>query len=123
MAGLTVEDLLHVARRCLGGEVQVRDLGLLTAALARMDAVAFEREVYPSVREKAAALMHSLATTAPLVEGNRPFALSATLVYLALNGQASTLTDDEAVAVVTGIMTGRMETVQQIATALGAGSR
>jgi death on curing protein len=119
MAGLTLEDLLHVARRVVGSEVRVRDPGLLSAALARVDAQAFGNEVYPTVPEKAAALLHSLVTTVPLVEGNRPFALAATLVFLARNGQPATLADDEAVELVTGIVTGRLESVQEIAARLG----
>jgi death-on-curing protein len=118
MAGLTVEDLLHIARRTLGGQAEVRDTGLLAAALARVDACAFGQEVYPTVPEKAAALLHSLATTVPLVEGNRPFALAATLVFLAQHGQPSTLSEEAAVDLVTGILTGRLESVTEIAAVL-----
>lgn len=118
MAGLTVEDLVHVARRSVGGQVQVRDPGLLVAALARQEAWAFGHEVYPTVEEKAAALLHSLATTVPLVEGNRPFALAAALVYLAQEGRPSRLSGPAAVDLVTGICTGRLESVQEIAARL-----
>ena len=120
MAGLTVEDLVHVAQRAVGDEVAVRDVGLLAAALARVDACAYGREVYPTVPEKAAALLHSLATTVPLVEGNRPFALAATLVFLAQAGQPSQLTEQAAVDLVTGIVTGRLESVEEIAALLSA---
>ena len=120
MAGLTVEDLVHVAQRAVGDEVAVRDVGLLAAALARVDACAYGREVYPTVPEKAAALLHSLATTVPLVEGNRPFALAATLVFLAQAGQPSQLSEQAAVDLVTGIVTGRLESVEEIAALLSA---
>jgi hypothetical protein len=72
MAGLTVEDLVEVARRTVGPDMRVRDVGLLTAALARVEARALGEDVYPGVDEQAAALLHSLATTAPLEYGNRP---------------------------------------------------
>ena len=115
MAGLSVEDLLEVARRTIGPDMRVRDVGLLSAALARVEARAFGRDVYPSVEEQAAALLHSLATTAPLVHGNRPFAWAATAVYLARRGRPSRLTDAEAVALVTDVLTGRVEAVGTIA--------
>jgi death on curing protein len=115
MAGLSLDDLLEVARRTVGPEVRVRDLGLLTAALARVEARALGRDVYPTVAEQAAALLHSLATTAPLAQGNRPFAWAATAVYLARRGRPSTLTDGEAIALVTDVLTGRVETVASIA--------
>ncbi|TQN35347.1 death-on-curing protein [Blastococcus colisei] len=115
MAGLSLEDLLEVARRTVGPHVRVRDLGLLSAALARVEARVLGHDVYPSVEERAAALLHSLATTAPLVHGNRPFCWAATAVYLARRGRASTLTDDEAIALVTDVLTGRVETVESIA--------
>ena len=120
MAGLTLDDLLEVARRTVGPAVAVRDLGLLSAALARVDARARGRAVYPTVEEQAAALLHSLATTAPLEEGNRPFAWAATAVYLARRGQPSVLDDAAVVALVTDVFTGRLESVEAIAERLGA---
>jgi len=38
---LTLAELIHVAERTLGGEVPVRDPGLLQSALARPQATAF----------------------------------------------------------------------------------
>ncbi|WP_324275218.1 type II toxin-antitoxin system death-on-curing family toxin [Blastococcus brunescens] len=120
MAGLSLEDLLAVARRAAGADVRVRDLGLLSAALARVEARALGRDVYAGVEERAAALLHSLATTAPLVRGNRPFAWLATAVYLARNERPSSLTEEQAVALVTDVLTGRVESVESIADRLGA---
>jgi death-on-curing protein len=115
MAGLSLDDLLEIARHAVGPEMRVRDVGLLSAALARADARASGRDVYPTVEAQAAALLQSLATTAPLVEGNRPFAWAATAVYLARQGRPSSLTDSEAVALVTDVVTGRVESVTTIA--------
>ena len=120
MAGLSVEDLVEIARRTVGPDVRVRDVGLLSAALARVDAHALGLDVYPDVDEQAAALLHSLATTAPLEEGNRSFAWVATSVYLARRGRPSTLTDAQAVDLVTDVLTGRLESVAAIAERLRA---
>ena len=120
MAGLTVEDLVEVAHRTVGPDVRVRDVGLLSAALARVEARALGEDVYPGVDEQAAALLHSLATTAPLEHGNRPFAWVATAVYLARRGRPATLTDAQAVDLVTDVLTGRLESVAAIARRLRA---
>lgn len=122
MAGLSLEDLVEVAQRTVGPDARIRDVGLLSAALARVEARALGRDVYPSVEERAAALLHSLATTAPLVSGNRPFAWAATAVYLARRGHPCTLTDAQAVDLVTDVLTGRVETVEAIADRLRAAS-
>jgi death-on-curing protein len=122
MAGLSLEDLTEVAVRSAGPGVRIRDLGLLSAALARVATRVHGRELYPSVEEQAAALLHSLATTVPLEEGNRAFAWAATAVYLARRGQPSMLDDASAVALVTDVSTGRLETVGAIAARLGGWS-
>ncbi|HET6395175.1 MAG TPA: Fic family protein [Blastococcus sp.] len=115
MAGLSVEDLVEIARRTVGRDMRVRDVGLLSAALARVDARALGLDVYPDVDEQAAALLHSLATTAPLESGNRSFAWVATAVYLTRRGRPTTLTDEQAVDLVTDVLTGRLESVAAIA--------
>lgn len=121
MAGLTVEDLEQIATRVVGPDVRVRDPGLLVAALARAGAMASGVDVYPTVADKSAALLHSLATTFPLVEGNRPFALAAALALMALNDEPAGISDPDAVDLVTGIVTGRIEAVGEIARALRGG--
>lgn len=118
MEGLTVEDLLQIAVRVVGDEASVRDPGLLVAAIARTRAATAGDEVYPTAAERGAALLHSLATTSPLVAGNRPFALAATLAQMALEDEPAGITDDAAVALVTAIVTGRLEDVREIAAAL-----
>jgi len=82
---LDLDDLLHVAARTLG-EVQVRDIGLLEAALARPQSTAFGEDAYPSIHGKAAALLHSLARNHALVDGNKRTAWYATWVFLHMNG-------------------------------------
>jgi death-on-curing protein len=111
---LDLDDLLHVARRTLG-EVQVRDVGLLASAAARPRSTAFGEEVYPSIHDKAAALLHSLARTQPLVDGNKRLALAATLAFYGVNGLRLTLSNDEAYDLVMAVAVGDLDDVQQIA--------
>jgi death-on-curing protein len=81
---LTLEDLLEIAAGVLG-EVLVRDTGALAAAAARPATTVFGADAYPTLAEKAAALMHSLARNHPLVDGNKRLAWSATRAFCLLN--------------------------------------
>ena len=83
MIFLDLEDLLHIARRTLGIEPVVRDHGLPESALARPQASAFGADAYPSIEEKAAALLHSLARNHALADGNKRLALAATIAFWA----------------------------------------
>ena len=105
MIFLDLESLLHVATRTLGADPVVRDHGLLESALARPRASAFGKDAYPSVHEKAAALMHSLARNHALVDGNRRLALAVTLAFCGMNGMRLTFTNDDAYDVVDAVLT------------------
>jgi death-on-curing protein len=118
---LDLDDLLHVARRTLG-EVQVRDVGLLASAAARPRSTAFGEEVYPSIHDKAAALLHSLARTQPLVDGNKRLALAATLAFYGVNGLRLTLSNDEAYDLVMAVAVGDLDDVGPIAAHLRSNS-
>ena len=82
---LTVAHLRAIADEVCEGTVVVRDHGLLESALARPRATAFGADAYPSVFEKAAALMHSLCTNHALVDGNKRLAIGAAMVFLDIN--------------------------------------
>jgi death-on-curing protein len=115
---LDLEDLLHIAERTLG-EVEVRDLGLLAAAAARPQASAFSEDAYPTVHDKAAALLHSLAKNHPLVDGNKRLALAGTLAFLGLNDLRLTLDNADAYDLVMAVAVGELVDVTAIAARLG----
>ena len=121
MIYLDLDDLLHVAARTLG-EVQVRDAGLLESALARPRATAFGEDAYPSIHEKAAALLHSLARNHALVDGNKRLALAGTIAFYGLNGLRLTLSNDEAYDLVIAVSAGELDAVEPIAARLAAGT-
>ena len=114
MIYLDLEDLLHIAERTLG-KVEVRDLGLLEAALSRPQASAFGEDAYPSTVEKAAALMHSIARNHGLVDGNKRLALAGGIAFLGINGLRLTMSNDEAHDLIISIATGQLDDVQDIA--------
>jgi death on curing protein len=111
---LDVEDLLHIARRLLP-QVELRDVGLLEAAAARPRATAFGEDAYPSVHDKAAALLHSIVRNHALVDGNKRLGLAAIISFYGMNGQRLTLTNDEAYDLVMAVATGELDDVGLIA--------
>jgi death on curing protein len=94
---LSLEDLLDVAAGVVG-DVVVRDRGLLASAAARPRTTVLGQDAYPTVAEKAAALMHSLARNDALVDGNKRLAWAATRVFCLLNGRDIHFPVDEAEA-------------------------
>jgi death-on-curing protein len=81
---LRLDDVL-IAR--FGGGPGIRDRSMLESALARPFAELEGTEAHATVHEKAAALMHGLATNHhPFVDGNERVALATTVVFLEPNG-------------------------------------
>jgi death-on-curing protein len=120
---LDLDDLLHVARRVVGDHVAVRDIGLLEAASARPRASAFGADAYPTLPDKAAALLHSLVRNHALIDGNKRLGLASVLAFLGLNGWRLTLTNDEAYDLVVAVATGQLDDVPAISAALAQGCR
>jgi death on curing protein len=115
---LDLEELLHVAERAIGARPDVRDHGLLEAARARPPATAFGADAYPSVHDKAAALLHSLARNHALVDGNTRLALAGLIAFYGMNGRRLTLCNDEAYDLVISVARGELDDVPSIAAVL-----
>lgn len=112
---LDLEDLLGLVRAL--GVGPVHDLGLLDAACARPRSTVFGEDAYPTLEEKAAALLHSLVRNHALVDGNKRLGWLATAVFLDINGSAPELADDEAFKLVMSVAEGALE-VDEIAARL-----
>jgi death-on-curing protein len=120
---LTTEQALRIARAAVGGPVEVRDVGLLDAAVHRPRASVLGQDAYPDVFAKAAALLHSLARNHPLVDGNKRLAWLATYVFCAKNGIELDPGDDDAYELVVGIAAGEIDDVAVIADWLRSATR
>jgi death-on-curing protein len=113
---LDLDDLYVVIERALGTRHAVRDAGLLEAAVARPRASLFGvDEVYPGLAGKAAALLHSLVTTHPLVDGNKRVGLTAMLLFYGLDGSRLEATDDQLFDLVMAVADGTLSEVAEIA--------
>ena len=84
------------------------------AALARPHSTAFEKDAYPGMDRKAAALLHSVARNHALVDGNKRLALAALIAFYGLNGRRLTLTNDEAYDLVIAVAAGELDTMDDI---------
>ena len=115
MIYLTYADLLHIAERATNTQPLVRDAGLLEGATARPQMSAFGADAYPTLNEKAAALIHSIARNHALVDGNKRLALAAGLAFLGVNGRRLTASNDEAYDFIIAIATGALDDIAPIA--------
>jgi death on curing protein len=109
MDHLTVEDLLSIADEVLGAAA-ITDVGLLDAAAHRPQASVFGQDAYPSIHEKAAALLDAVVRHHALVDGNERLGWAATVVFYDLNGlDLDPPSVDEAVELVVAVASGHME--------------
>jgi len=116
---VTLEEALRVAETVIGAEPLVRDLGLIDSALSRAQSSLFGQDAYPSLDEKAAAMLQSLALNHGLVDGNKRLAFACTSVFLTLNDAPLELDDQsEAYDLVIAVVTGELSDVSDIAAAL-----
>ena len=118
---LGVDDLIHIAERVLPA-VEVRDAGLLEAAIARPGASAFGDDAYPTLHEKAAALLHSLVRSHALVDGNKRLGLASIIAFYGMNGFRLTFTNDEAYDLVVAVAAGEFDDVSTLAECLATRS-
>ena len=103
---LDVEDLLHIID--LEGIGPVRDLGLLDSAAARASSSAFGVDAYPSLEEKAAALLDSIVGNHALIDGNKRLGWLATVAFFWINGHVLLAPEDDAYDLVIGIAERRL---------------
>jgi death on curing protein len=88
---LTLEDVLGYVER--SGWV-LRDPGLLDAAIHRPQSSLFGRDAYPTLAEKSAALLHSLAQNQALLDGNKRLAIVCVDVFVNVNDHRVTASED-----------------------------
>ena len=115
---LDLDDLLAAANAAVGGQAEVRDVGILQAAAARPQATAFGDDAYPTLDAKAAALLHSIVAGHPLVDGNKRLGWVAVRLFYQMNGSDIHPPADEAFDLVMAVA-GGLRDVPAIATTLG----
>lgn len=101
---LDLEDLLALTEDLRAGPV--RDHGLLESAVARPRTTVFGEDAYPTVFDKAAALLHSLCKNHALVDGNKRIAWLAADVFLRINDIVAVADDDDVFDLVMAVADG-----------------
>ncbi|MEU6108356.1 Fic family protein [Streptomyces albidoflavus] len=81
-----LDEILAIAAKINGTGHSVRDLGLLVSAIERPRTNVFGAELYPTLHDKAAALLHALARNHALIDGNKRTAWLAMRFFLRVNG-------------------------------------
>lgn len=115
---LDLDDLLTLASTLVGDPPPVRDMGLLGSAVARPQTTAFGEDAYPTLFDKAAALLHSVLKNHALVDGNKRLGWLSTAVFLEINGVTVThVSNDDVYDLVIHVTVGP-DDIGAIATAL-----
>lgn len=121
---LDLDDLLAAAEAAVGGPPAVRDIGLLDAAAARPRSSVFGADAYPDLDTKAAALIHSIVTSHPLVDGNKRLGwVALRLFYLLNDADLRPPDEDTAYDLIVAVADGRLRDVEAIAERLAAWRR
>jgi death on curing protein len=116
---LTASDLYNFNDTVMDGHTFVRDLHLLDSAAKRPAIMLFGEAQFPTIVDKAAALLHSLAYHHLFADGNKRTALLAVTEFLRLNGYTLTWDDATQHALLLEIAQGQQD-VPQIAERLKA---
>ena len=99
---ITLEQILLIHEEQIdlyGGSHGIADLALLESALFRPQTTFGGKDLYPTVFDKAAALIHSLILNHPFTDGNKRTGIFTMLMFMAINGREVTLTNEEIVNV------------------------
>ncbi len=112
---LDLEDLLSAAEAALGRAPEVRDVGILEAAVARTRASVYGEEAYPDLHTKAAALLHSVVTGHALIDGNKRLGWVCVRLFYRLNDRDLRAPADDAFDLVARIADGSLRDVPDIA--------
>ncbi|GAB4512959.1 MAG: type II toxin-antitoxin system death-on-curing family toxin [Anaerolineae bacterium] len=109
MRFISPEEVYTINQEILGHEPFVRDRHLLRSAVTRPYIRMFGQEAYPTVFEKAGALLHALAHDHVFADGNKRTATIATVRFLEDYNLQVTWTEEEAYAFVLEIAKGKLE--------------
>ncbi|GAB4482215.1 MAG: type II toxin-antitoxin system death-on-curing family toxin [Thermodesulfovibrionales bacterium] len=111
MKYLSAEQVLFIHSRLIdatGGSHGVRDIGLLQSAVSRPKATFHGRDLYAGLFRKTAALMESLARNHPFIDGNKRTAITASGIFLRMNGYVLECSSQELERFALGVATGRI---------------
>lgn len=92
-----------------GGTPEIRDDGLLDSAVNAPFQSFAGTELYPTLLEKATRLGFGLIKNHPFIDGNKRIGTHAMLVFLELNHQELTYSDNELTELILGIVASKYD--------------
>ena len=102
--------LLHqLIAQQTGGDVSLRDEGLLESALEQAFLTFDGTELYPTKEEKGARLGFSLISNHAFVDGNKRIGMYVMLTFLEVNGIKLSVTNEEVAEAGLAIASGNMD--------------
>jgi death on curing protein len=104
-----VQQLHQILIENFGGRHGIRDIGALESALSRPFQTFDNKELYPSVIEKATSLIESILTNHPFVDGNKRTGYTLLRLYLLQNGFDITASSDNKYEFVINIASGALQ--------------
>ena len=117
---LDLDDLIAAAEAALGRQPEIRDVGILEAAVARTRASVYGEDAYPSLDAMGAALLHSFVTGHALSFGNKRLGWVSVRLFYRLNDRDLRAPADDAFDLVASIADGSLRDVSDIADRIGA---
>ncbi len=103
MLFLTLDDILESHQNQIdtyGGSHGIRDIGLLESAIAQPEASFGGQYLHADLFEMAAAYLYHLVMNHPFVDGNKRVGLEASLIFLEINDENLSASDEELVDLV-----------------------
>jgi len=111
MRYLSISEILELHDRIIsssGGSRGVRDLNALESAANQTRQTFDQKDLYPDIITKAAALCFSLVMNHPFVDGNKRVGHAAMETFLILNGYEILASVDEQESVMLSLAAGKM---------------
>lgn len=122
---LAVDEVLALHEELIqryGGSRGLRDLGMLESAVAMPQAGSGDSFLHEDIFEMAAAYLFHVVMNHPFIDGNKRTGAHAALVFLADNGRAIDLSQDDKYDLVIGVCEGTV-TKKRLARALRESAR
>lgn len=112
MKYLTGDQVIKLHRKLIetsGGSLGIRDQGMLDSALKTPLQTFDNRELFPSIQEKATRLAFGLIQNHPFVDGNKRIGTHVMLIFLAFNGITLSYTDEELIEIILQVASGKAD--------------
>lgn len=97
---LSIEQVVYIHDEMIqtfGGRPDVHDFTMLHSAIERPKATFDQKDLYPTIWEKATAMTQSLILNHPFTDGNKRTAFTSCAGFLYLNGYELKFTKNEAI--------------------------